>query len=252
MSEQWISPEWPAPANVKVAISTRMGGESQPPFQSNNMGLHVGDQAERVLANRRMLLAQLALSSEPQWLEQVHGTRVVEAQADGRVRTADGCYTRETGLACVVMTADCLPVLICDRAGTQVSAVHAGWRGLAKGILAKAIDGFSCSPEQLLVYLGPAIGPDHFEVGIDVLEAYFEAARTPGQAEAVSQAFKPSRQRPLYFYADIYRLARAELEALGVTSIYGGDYCTYSEQERFYSYRRDRQTGRMASLIWLT
>lgn len=249
MSDSLIIPEWPAPPNVKAAISTRLGGRSEKPYNTNNMGLHVGDRVDTVLANRESLLGELGLKRPPQWLEQIHGTRIVGAQSDNVVRTADGCYSREPGLACTVMTADCLPVLICDRGGAQVAAVHAGWRGLAKGILAEAVKTFSCEARQLLVYLGPAISGVHFEVGIEVLETFFEAARAPAQLEAVSAAFRPS-ERPLHFYADIYALARADLAELGVKAVYGGDACTYGEHERFFSYRRDGQTGRMVSLIW--
>ena len=249
-TECLVSADWPAPTNVRVAMTTRAGGVSIAPFDSNNLGTHVGDNDIAVAANRAALQQQLALPTQPQWLEQIHGTRVVAAATDGRVRTADGCYSREAGVACAVMTADCLPVLICDRQGTQVAAVHAGWRGLAKGILAEALESFSCDAAQLLVYFGPALGSDHFEVGIEVLETFFAAARTPAQAEAVSAAFRPS-PKPLHFYADLYALARAELATLGVEAIYGGDCCTYGDPQRFYSYRRDGKTGRMASLIWL-
>lgn len=244
-----ITPDWPAPAKVRACITTRVGGVSQGSFVSNNLALHVGDDAQRVEANRQQLREQLALVQRPQWLEQIHGIKVARAQDDGLVRTADACYTAETGLACVVMTADCLPILLCDSAGTQVAAVHAGWRGLAKGIIARAVEQFA-KPDSLMAYLGPAISQPHFEVGIEVLEAFFESARNAHHSEQVAAAFKPG-QRPLHFFGDIYALARAELEALGVTAIYGGNFCTYAEPERFYSFRRDNVTGRMASLIWL-
>lgn len=248
--ENIIIPDWPAPANVRSCITTRTGGVSQAPYESNNLALHVGDNPEDVRRNRQFLSESLQLARQPQWLEQIHGVKVVTARDDERVRTADGSYTLEPGQACVVMTADCLPVLLCDERGTQVAAVHAGWRGLAKGILERALDRFSCPASQLLAYLGPAIAQPHFEVGIDVLEVFFRAARSPLHSDEIAAAFKPS-QRPMHFYADIYALARAELSALGVEAIYGGDYCTYADAERFYSYRRDKITGRMASLIWL-
>jgi len=250
LSEHLIRPRWPAPANVKAVITTRGGGCSAAPYDSNNLGLHVGDQEADVLENRQLLLAALGLRQPPQWLEQIHGAKVVEALPDGLVRTADGCYSHQPGVACVVMTADCLPVLLCDRQGRQVAAAHAGWRGLAKGILASTVESFAADPATIMAYLGPAISVDQFEVGIEVLEAYCESARSQEQLEAITAAFRPS-MRPLHFYADIYALARAELAALGVRDVYGGDYCTYSEVERFYSYRRESQTGRMASLIWL-
>ena len=246
----WIQPDWPAPAGVRAAVTTRWGGVSAAPYDQLNLSLGVGDRDAAVLANRRRLLGSLALTGEPQWLTQVHGTQLVVAQRDGRTRTADGCYTRESGLACAVLSADCLPVLICNPAASQVAAVHAGWRGLSAGILARALGCFGEPPEQLLVYLGPALSQSRFEVGVEVLEAFFQQAHTATHAEKVAQAFQPSA-RPLHFCADLYALARAELQALGVSQIHGGGFCTYAEPERFYSYRRDGITGRMASLIWI-
>jgi len=245
-----IIPNWPAPDNVHVCITTRAGGVSLAPYMSNNMGLHVGDVPAAVEQNRAALCESLHLVKTPQWLEQIHGVKVVNAKGDGLIRTADGSYSSESGQACLVMTADCLPILLCDQAGTQVAAIHCGWRSLAKGVCARALDKFSGSPAHILAYLGPAISQPHFEVGVDVLEAFFNAARNPQHAEDIAKAFV-SAARPLHFYADIYALARAELKALGVTQVYGGDYCTFTEAERFYSYRRDKVTGRMASLIWL-
>jgi len=252
----FIQPQWPAPESVQIAISTRQGGVSLAPYASNNLGLHVGDAVEAVQQNRAALCQLLGLvdargvESRPQWLEQIHGVKVVTAKADGLVRTADGCYSNQTGQACVVMTADCLPVLLCDSAGTEVAALHCGWRSLAQGICARGLQKFKAPPQQLMAYLGPAISQKHFEVGIDVLEAFFKRARNAQHAEQIAAAFISS-ERPLHFYADIYALARAELKALGVTAIYGGDYCTYADTERFYSYRRAGVTGRMASVIWL-
>jgi YfiH family protein len=246
----FIVPDWPAPQSVRAAISTRQGGVSAGPFAENNLALHVEDKPEAVAANRQALCAALGLARGPQWLEQIHGTKVVDARSDGLVRTADASHTREAGLACAVLTADCLPILLCDIDGNQVAALHAGWRGLAKGIVARTVEVFSAPPARLMAYLGPAISQPHFEVGIDVLEAFFESARTPQQSDQIAAAFKPG-QRPLHFHGDIYALARAELEALGVHRIFGGNFCTYAEPERFYSYRRDKVTGRMASLVWL-
>jgi len=246
----YIIPNWPASANVRACITTRKGGVSVAPYASNNMGLHVGDVPALVEQNRAALCAHLGLTKAPQWLEQVHGVKVVNAKSDGLVRTADGSYSNEPGQACLVMTADCLPIFLCDQAGTQVAVIHCGWRSLAKGICARALDKFSGSPKNILAYLGPAIAQPHFEVGVDVLEAFFNTARNPAHADAIAKAFV-SAQRPLHFYADIYALARAELNALGVTQIYGGDVCTYANSEDFYSYRRDKVTGRMAHVIWL-
>lgn len=251
LSPECVWPEWPVPANVKAVITTRLGGCSEAPYDSNNMALHVGDDPQRVMANRARLCDQLGLTLEPQWLEQVHGIKVVAAQADGLVRTADGCITRQPGLACTVMTADCLPLLLCDQAGTQVAAVHAGWRGLASGIVREALAQFACAPKEVLVYLGPAISQPHFEVGIDVLEGFYAAALTTAHCEAMTAAFRPSLSAPMKFHADLYALARAELQALGVTQIFGGDACSFANSQHFYSYRRDGQTGRMVSAIWL-
>lgn len=241
--------DWPAPAGVRAVISTRAGGCSSPPYASNNFGLHVGDDPHAVESNRIQLCATLGLEKTPQWLEQVHGVKVVNAKADGAVRTADGSYSNQRGQACLVMTADCLPILLCDKQGSQVAALHCGWRSLAKGICAKGIQKFSVPPGELMAYLGPAIAQPNFEVGIDVLEAFLKAARNPLHAEQIAAAFNPAH-RPLHFFADIYALARAELNALGVFDVYGGGYCTFADEARFYSYRRDKITGRMASLIW--
>lgn len=245
-----ITPDWPAPANVRSHITIRAGGVSLSPYTSNNVGLHVGDNPASVAANRAQLSAQLGLVANPQWLEQIHGVKVIHARTDGVVRTADGSYSNQIGHPCVVMTADCLPILLCDKQGTQVAALHCGWRGLANGICVRGLQKFTAKPRELLAYLGPAISQLHFEVGVDVLEAFFKAARSQHHAEQIASAFI-SAQRPLHFYADIYTLARAELNALGVTDIYGGADCTYTDESRFYSYRRDKVTGRMASLIWL-
>lgn len=245
-----LKPDWPAPSNVQAAITTRQGGVSEGAYSSFNLGMHVKDDPKKVSANRQFLIDQLDLKKTPQWLEQVHGNKVVEAKNDDRVRTADACFATEKDLACVVMTADCLPVLICDKQGTQVAAVHCGWRSLAQSILEKTIEKFSAKSEDLLIYLGPAISKVHFEVGTDVLEAFFESSRSAQHTEQIAAAFTPGK-RPLHFYADIYALAKAELDSLGVKNIYGGDLCTFTEADTYYSYRRDGVTGRMASLIWL-
>ncbi|NHO67742.1 multi-copper polyphenol oxidoreductase [Aestuariicella hydrocarbonica] len=254
-------------------MTTRQGGDSRPPYDSFNLALHVGDDPQGVEANRTRLCQQQGVSVGPQWLEQVHGIKVVEAQADGLVRTADACTSGERGLACVVMTADCLPILLCDRAGTRVAAVHAGWRSLAGGIVRETVARFQAGSQlpssahapapadaqaradapagELLAYLGPAISQSHFEVGIDVLEAFFDSALSAAHGEAISAAFRPSISQPMKFHADLYQLARAELAELGVEQVFGGQHCTFADSERFYSYRRDGQTGRMAAMIWL-
>jgi polyphenol oxidase len=250
MDKTYIVPKWAAPKNVRACITTRTGGVSLAPYASNNFGTHVGDDSAAVESNRRVLCESLGLKKSPQWLEQVHGVKIVNAKDDKLVRTADASFSTDAGQACIVMTADCLPIFLCDQKGTQVAILHCGWRSLAKGICAKALQKFNSAPQQLMAYLGPAISQKHFEVGVDVLEAFFKSARTPSHADAIANAFI-SGQRPLHFYADIYELARAELKSLGVTAVYGGDYCTYEQSEKFYSYRRDGVTGRMAHVIWL-
>lgn len=252
----WLVPDWDVPANVKACITTRsvvdQKAASSPPYDSFNLALHVEDDATSVESNRQVLQAKLKTVHGPQWLEQIHGTKVVEAKSDGLVRTADASFSREVGLPCAVMTADCLPILLCDKSGSQVAAVHAGWRSLANGVVRNTLKQFSSPASDIMAYLGPAIGQDHFEVGIDVLEGFYDNALSPEHCEAISAAFRPSLNRPMKFHADLYQLARTELSQLGVESITAGDFCTYEDRERFYSYRRDRQTGRMASLIYLT
>lgn len=238
-----ITPTWPAPAGVRAAVTTRVGGVSQPPYDSLNLGDHVGDDPAAVAENRRRLQVAAGLPASPFWLEQVHGTRVLDCAVPAAGRTADASITRRPGEVCVVLTADCLPVLFCNRAGDRVAAAHAGWRGLADGVLEAALAGFEDAPDQLLAWLGPAIGPDAFEVGPEVRERFL--LDDPRAAEA----FRPGR--PGHWWADIYRLARLRLERAGVGFIGGGDYCTVTDRERFYSYRRDGVTGRMASLIWI-
>jgi YfiH family protein len=239
--EHLIIPDWPAPANVKALQTTRLGGTSGVPYASLNLGDHVGD-APLSVARNRMLLNTL-LPSEPVWLEQVHGTRVANAGIAGCLPQADACIARRHDAVCVVMTADCLPVLLCDKLGGVVGAVHAGWKGLSAGVIEAAVQAMNVVPKDIIAWLGPAIGQDAFEVGAEVRAAFIEA-----QPQA-SSAFIPGQQGK--WFADIYELARLRLNALGITGIYGGGYCTYRERERFFSYRRDGATGRMGTFIWL-
>lgn len=242
-SKSFISPDWPAPANVRALLSTRIGGISQAPYASLNFGDHVGDDPLNVLQNRT-LLSQL-LPAEPCWLKQVHGTRVADATMPVGVVEADASVAQRTGAVCVIMTADCLPVLLCDREGSVVAAAHAGWRGLLDGVLENTVAAMRRPGNEILAYLGPAIGPDAFEVGDEVRSAFVD--RDP----LATAAFKPAGCIGKWL-ADLYLLARQRLAGVGVTAIYGGSDCTYSDAERFFSYRRDGVTGRMASLIWLT
>ncbi|MDA9825955.1 peptidoglycan editing factor PgeF [Porticoccaceae bacterium] len=243
-----ITPNWPTPGNIGAAITTRQGGCSRAPFDSNNLALHVGDAETAVQSNRKRLAESLGLSQQPLWLNQVHGTEVIYVPEASAVPTADASFTDRPEQACAIMTADCLPVLFCDQQGTQVAAAHAGWRGLCHGILRKTVASFA-RPDQVMAYLGPAIGPQVFEVGAEVLEAFVQGAQGAQQIEAIQTAFLPSQQGK--YLTDLYALARAELTGCGVSAIYGGDYCTLTDSSRFYSYRREAKTGRMASLVWL-
>ncbi len=239
MNPSQICPEWPAPARVRCLQTSRLGGVSAAPYDSLNLGTHVGDDPLAVAHNRR----SLTLPFEPLWLEQVHGSLVADAATATGVPVADASIARVSGRICAVMTADCLPLLLCDKSGTVVGAAHAGWRGLAGGVIEATVHKMDVPPKELLVWLGPAIGPQAFEVGEEV-RAEFVAA-DPKAAAAFAQASSGK------WLADIYALARQRLNALGVTEIYGGDRCTWREKAQFFSYRRDGVTGRQGSFIWL-
>lgn len=239
----WFSPDWPAPAAVKALSTTRQGGVSTGVYASLNLGNHVGDAADAVAENRALLLKHAALPTSPAWLNQVHGCDVLDlAKWHGELVTADAAVSQQAGKVCLVMTADCLPVLFCNLQGTQVAAAHAGWRGLCDGVLEQTLAHFA-NPDEVLVWFGPAIGPGQFEVGAEVRAAFLQ------KNASANQAFVP--QGAGKYLANIYLLARQRLLAAGVTRFYGGDHCTVSEPELFFSYRRDGQTGRMASCIWL-
>jgi YfiH family protein len=239
-AEHFLFPEWPAPSSVHAATTLRTGGVSTGSYTSLNPALHVGDDRTAVMRNRQLIRDRLALPTEPVWLEQIHGNKVVKAGLAAGLPQADASYTDEPGVVCAVMTADCLPLLFCSVDGLQVAAVHAGWRGLLDGVIVNTVAALDRT--DLLVWLGPAIGPDRFEVGDEVRAAFIQ------KSSVFDDAFKP--QADGKWLADIYRLARTELNALGVSNIYGGRFCTVTEQDRFYSYRRDTVTGRMATLIW--
>ena len=237
-----LLPTWPAPAGVFSLMTTREGGVSCPPWDSLNLGDHVGDDAAHVAENRARLRVQLP--AEPAWLKQIHGATVVDVSSDEL--TADASITRQAGCVCAVLTADCLPVLFCDRAGRVVAAAHAGWRGLAQGVLEATVLAMQVPPGDVLAWMGAAIGPDAFEVGDDVRQAFIKQ-----HPEAVA-AFVPHPSGvPGKWLADMYQLARNRLNRVGVQAIYGGGRCTFNEAGLFYSYRREGVTGRMASLIWL-
>ena len=236
----WIVPDWPAPANVKAFITTRAGGVSTGSYAGLNLGLRTADDPLAVEANRQRLRA--ALPGEPKWLRQVHGADVVDADALADIPEADAAVARGAGTVCAVLVADCIPVLLADRAGSAVAVAHAGWRGLARGVLERTVERMSQRPQELLAYLGPGIGPGAFEVGADVRGAFLA---TDAAADA---AFAP--RSPGKWMADLYLLARQRLARCGVGQVHGGGWCTYSDAGRFYSYRRDGATGRMAALIW--
>lgn len=240
-----IQPEWPAPAAVRACVTTRVGGVSLAPYDGLNLGDHVGDGVDAVIENRARLRAWLP--AEPLWLSQVHGVAVADAdRVDGELPPeADAAVARQPGNVCAVLTADCLPVLFCDEAGTVVAAAHAGWRGLLEGVLEATVTRMAVPPKTLLAWMGPAIGPQAFEVGDEVRAAF--VAEDP----AAASGFKPGRQAGKWM-ADLFLLARLRLERVGVTRIHGGGVCTHRASEQFYSYRRDGRTGRFASLIWIT
>lgn len=239
----WLKPDWPAPENVHAVCTTRSGGVSVAPFDSLNLGDHVGDAPAAVARNRQLVAETLGLPSSPFWLQQVHGMYVAQQNVDNLGCLADASVSFKTNEVCVVMTADCLPVLFCNRAGTRVAAAHAGWRGLCDGVLEKTVEALDCDPAEILAWMGPAIGPKAFEVGGEVRAAFMAHEQQAAKAFQATQAGK--------WLADIYQLGRQRLSSMGVTVIYGGEFCTYTQQDLFFSFRRDQQTGRMASLIWL-
>ena len=249
----FIVPDWPAPARVRAASTLRGGGVSQGPYASLNLGTAVGDDAGSVTRNRQILAEMLNLPAEPHWLKQVHGTTVLDLDLfDISTRSsdvlavppaADGAVTSRPGLPCAVLTADCLPVLLCDTGGTRVGVAHAGWRGLAGGVLESTVRRMGIEPRRLMAWLGPGIGADAYEVGAEVMEAFI--AVDPATAECFKPNDRGRRQ------ADLYGLARQRLQAAGVEAIYGGGGCTHTESERFFSHRREAPCGRMATVIWL-
>lgn len=253
----WITANFPdlpeqAKARVVAGTTTRTDGVSVDCYAGLNLANHVGDEIKNVAANRAILRDQLALPSEPYWLNQTHSATVIEIPYQYRynpsagkdsILEADASYTKLVNHVCTVMTADCLPLLIVDEEATKVAAIHAGWRGLAQGIIQSTIDALAIQTDKLHVWLGPAIGPSTFEVGTEVKDAF--VAKEPANIEAFV-ATSPNK-----FLCDIYQLAKQELSSLGIKHISGGEFCTVSDAQKFYSYRRDGQTGRMASLIWL-
>lgn len=244
-----LKPDWSAPDRVRAISTTRAGGVSGRPWNSLNLGVHVEDDPDHVRQNRRRLAESTGLKSEQiGWLNQVHGIDVVELNPDnvGQIAKADASYTCHPGIACAILTADCLPVILADREGTVVGAAHCGWRSLCGGVIENLVSEMAVAPETLQAWLGPAIGPTSFEVGPEVRDAFLEH-----DPKAV-QAFRAEGARPGHFMADIYALATLRLNHLGVSNVTGGGLCTVKDSDRFFSYRRDGRTGRMATLVWLT
>jgi YfiH family protein len=241
-----VRPDWPAPPQVCALVTTRDGGVSAGPFRSMNLADHVGDDPEAVATNRARLMAALHLSEHPLWMQQVHGASVVRADTSehrDRIPTADAAVAFGPARPCVVLTADCLPVLLCDRGGRTVAAAHAGWRGLAAGVLQATVAAMDVEPANLLAWFGPAIGAEAFEVGSEVRERFLAVNPACAAAFAANERGR--------WQADLYELARIALRSAGVHAIHGGDHCTHRQADAFFSYRRDGRTGRMAALIWV-
>jgi purine-nucleoside/S-methyl-5'-thioadenosine phosphorylase / adenosine deaminase len=241
MTKLWLNADWPAPPNIHALTTLRAGGVSTGVFTALNLARHVGDQSALVLTNRRRISAMLQLPAAPVWLEQVHGTRVIQADAAEKLETADASFTHQENVVCTVMTADCLPLLLCNRQGTCVAAVHGGWRGLLAGVIENTVK--SMQEGDLIAWMGPAIGPEKFAVGSEVRDVFL------AKSANFSRAFQPLEKGK--WLANIYALSRCILSSLNVNQVFGGEYCTYSDAQQFYSYRRDGQTGRMATFIWM-
>lgn len=241
---QAINPNWNVPKNIHAFTTTRERGVSLEPYFSFNLGDHVGDNKSAVKTNRTLLVEKFGLPQKPVFLTQTHSTRVLQLPYSGENLEADAVYTNVPNQVCVVMTADCLPVLFTTTSGNEVAAVHAGWRGLCDGVLEKTVRCFQTKPEDIIAWFGPAIGPTAFQVGIDVVKQFVAVD------EKAKLAFQPDAIEEGKYLGNLYQIATQRLNNLGITQIYGGNHCTFNEKEKFFSYRRDNQTGRMASVIW--
>jgi YfiH family protein len=247
----FLNPDWPAPAHVHAATSTRMGGVSHMEYASFNLAGHVGDSADSVATNREILQQALGMPEQPVWLMQVHGVEVLRHDGSTPIKLSheyDACYSNQAGKVSAVMTADCLPVLFCNRVGSEVAAAHAGWRGLVDGVLDTTLAQFACARGEIIAWLGPAIGPKSFEVGADVRERFLSRWQAYG-TKAVANCFVPHGAQ--HWLCDMYALARLQLQALGIDAVYGGGLDTCADWQQFFSFRRDGDTGRMASVIWI-
>lgn len=241
-----IIPNWNAPKQIQAFTTVRNGGVSQAPFDSFNLGSHVNDNLADVMKNRELLVEKFQLPQMPLFLNQTHSTKVIRLPYAGTDLEADAVYTNQPNQVCLIMTADCLPALFVSQDGKEIAAAHAGWRGLCDGVLEATVAEFECEPAQISVWLGPAIGPNAFQVGNEVIEQF--CAFDPNAEEAFIEDGSTSGK----FLGNLYQIAKQRLNKLGIVNIFGGDHCTYTEKEHFFSYRRDKQTGRMASLIWRT
>lgn len=241
-----IIPNWNAPKQIQAFTTVRNGGVSQAPFDSFNLGSHVNDNLADVMKNRELLVEKFQLPQMPLFLNQTHSTKVIRLPYTGTDLEADAVYTNQPNQVCLIMTADCLPALFVSQDGKEIAAAHAGWRGLCDGVLEATVAEFECEPAQISVWLGPAIGPNAFQVGNEVIEQF--CAFDPNAEEAFIEDGSTSGK----FLGNLYQIAKQRLNKLGIVNIFGGDHCTYTEKEHFFSYRRDKQTGRMASLIWRT
>lgn len=239
-----VFPNWPAPANIQAFTTTRVGGVSAVPFDSFNLGDHVGDEGNAVKTNRALLVEKFNLPQTPLFLTQTHSTRVIQLPYFGNNLAADATYTNQPNQVCVVMSADCLPVLFTNKQGTEVAAAHAGWRGLCDGILEETVKCFRAPTRDIIAWLGPAIGPTAFQVERNVVEQFaaFDLS--------ASTAFKPDPTQEGKYLGNLYQIAEQRLNKLGIREIFGGHHCTVNEKELFFSYRREGKTGRMASVIW--
>ena len=245
MQRNYLTPNWPAPTTIRAYTSLRCGGVSLEPFAGFNLAGHVGDEPQAVTENIALLQQDLSLPQLPVWLTQVHGTKVInpaDYQSTDKPE-ADACHTQNTAVPCCVLTADCLPLLVCNQTGTEVAAIHAGWRGLLAGIIDATIKQMQSPPAELLVWLGPAIGPEAFRVNDQIRVDFIDS--NPDNSSAFAHQYQG------HWLCDMYKIARNNLQRLGITQIYGGDHCTFRETDKFFSYRRQQTTGRMASLIWI-
>lgn len=237
-----IQPNWPAPTNISAGTTTRLGGVSKAPYDSLNLGSNTGDDIDAIRQNREHFQQVLSLPNEPYWLNQVHGNTAISIDANYQATNADASYTNQPGVICTVLTADCLPILVCNQAGTEIAAIHAGWRSLASGIIENTIAKFAAPPEQLLTWLGPCISAQVYEIGEEVYTSFVETN------PETKKAFIPTREH--HWLANLPLLAEQRLHALGIEQIYHSNLCTLQDETQFFSYRRDCETGRMASFIY--